>query len=119
MDLALEILKSLHAKGITEEQLKSAKAYVKGQFPPDIETTDQLAGLLTELEFYGLDQREINDFYAKIDAFTVDQARQIIQKYYPLDDLVFTVVGKASEIEPVIKKYAARIDKKSINDAGF
>ncbi len=119
MDLALSILKSLHEKGITQQQLDSAKAYVKGQFPPDIETTDQLAGLLTELEFYGLDQREINDYYAQIDALTVAGAKQIIQRYYPLDNLVFTVVGKASEIEPVVKKYAPKIDKKSINDAGF
>lgn len=119
MDLALEILKRLHEKGITEEDLKSAKAYVKGQFPPDIETTDQLAGLIAELEFYGLDQREINELYAKIDALTVEGARQIIQKYYPQENLVFTVIGKASEIEPVLKKYATKIDKKSINDVGF
>lgn len=119
MDLALDILKKLHAEGVTEEQLKSAKAYVKGQFPPDIETTDQLAGLLTQLEFYGLDQREINELYAKIDALTVDGARQLIQKYYPLENLVFTVIGKASEVEPVVKKYAPKVDKKSITEAGF
>ncbi|HUR37428.1 MAG TPA: hypothetical protein VM009_06405, partial [Terriglobales bacterium] len=112
-------LKALHEKGVTEEQLKSAKAYEKGQFPPGIETTDQLAGLLTELEFFGLDQREINDFYAKIDAFSPEAAKQVIQKYYPLDNLVFAVIGKASEIEPVVKKYAPKLDKKSINDSGF
>jgi len=119
IDLALDILKRLHEKGITEEELKSAKAYVKGQFPPDIETTDQLAGLIAELEFYGLDQREINELYAKIDALTVEGARGIIQKYFPQENLVFTVIGKASEIEPVLKKYAPTIDKKSINDVGF
>jgi len=31
-------------QGISEDDLKSAKAYLKGQFPPDIETSDQLAG---------------------------------------------------------------------------
>lgn len=119
MDLALDILKQLHAKGVSEEQLKSAKAYVKGQFPPDIETTDQLASLLTELEFFGLDQREINELYGKIDALTVDGARQIIQKYYPQENLVFAVIGKTSEIEPIVKKYAAKVDKKSITAPGF
>jgi len=119
MDMALDILKKLHTEGVTEEQLKSAKAYRKGQFPPNIETTDQLAGLLTELEFYGLDQREINELYARIDALTVDGAKQLIQKYFPQENLVFTVVGKASEIEPVVKKYAPKMDKKSITEAGY
>lgn len=119
MDMALDILKKLHTEGVSEEQLRSAKAYVKGQFPPDIETSDQLAGLLTELEFYGLDQREINELYAKIDALTVDGAKQLIQKYYPLDNLVFAVIGKAGEIEPVVKKYAPKMDKKSITEVGF
>lgn len=119
MDLALEILKKLHTEGVTEEQLKSAKAYRKGQFPPNIETTDQLAGLLTELEFYGLDQREINELYAKIDTLTVDGAKQLIQRYFPQENLVFAVIGKASEIEPVVKKYAPKVDKKSITEVGF
>lgn len=119
MDLALDILKKLHTEGVTEEQLKSAKAYRKGQFPPNIETTDQLAGLLTELEFYGLDQREINELYAKIDALTVAEAKQLIQKYFPQENLVFAVIGKAGEIESVVKKYAPKVDRKSITEVGF
>ena len=119
IDLTLEILKRLHEKGITEEELKSAKEYIKGQFPPRIETSDQLAALLTQLDFYGLDENEINSYYAKIDAMTLADARRIIKEYYPLDNLVFVLIGKASEIEPVIKKYAPTLSKKSINETGF
>jgi zinc protease len=99
--------------------LKSAKAYIKGQFPPQVETTDQLASQIAQLEFYGLDEREINDFYAKIDAMTIDDARRVIKQYFPLDNLVFVLIGKASEIESVAKKYAPRMDTKSINQPGF
>lgn len=119
MDMALDILKRLHEKGITEEELKSVKSYIKGQFPPSIETTDQLARLLAELEFYGLDEREISGFYAKVDAMTLADAKRIVQQYFPLDNLVFVLVGKASEIEPVAKKYAPKMDTKSISQPGF
>ncbi|MGH9790432.1 MAG: M16 family metallopeptidase, partial [Candidatus Acidiferrales bacterium] len=68
IDMALDILKRLHAEGVSETQLTSAKNYIKGQFPPDIETSDQLANLLVDLELRGLDEREINEFYAKVDA---------------------------------------------------
>lgn len=119
IDLALEILKRLHEKGVSESDLKSAKNYIKGQFPPRIETTDQQAALLAELEFYGLDERDINEYYSKIDAMTLADAQRIIKQYFPLDNLVFVLVGKASEIETVAKKYAPKLDTKSINQPGF
>lgn len=119
IDMTLEVLKRLHEKGISDEELKSAKNYLKGQFPPDIETTDQLAALLAELEFYGLDEREISGYYSKIDSMTVADARRIIKQYFPLDDLVFVLIGKADEIRGVAKKYAAKVDSKSITDPGF
>lgn len=119
IDMALDILKRLHEKGVNEADLKSAKNYIKGQFPPRIETTDQQAALLVELEFYGLDERDINEFYSKIDAMTLADAQRIIKQYFPLDNLVFVLVGKASEIESVARKYATKFDTKSINQPGY
>jgi predicted Zn-dependent peptidase len=119
MDLALDLLKKLHEQGLSEEQLKSAKAYIKGTFPPDIETNDQLAGLLVELEFYGLNESEINGYFAKIDALTVADTKRIIRQYYPLDNLVFTLIGKADEIREQVKKYAPQLDEKKISAVGF
>lgn len=119
MDMALAILDRLHEKGITEEELKSAKSYIKGQFPPEIETSDQLASTLAELEYYGLDEREVNEFFAKIDAMTLADARRVIREHFPRENVVFVVVGKASEIGDVVKKYAAKLDRKAISDPGF
>jgi predicted Zn-dependent peptidase len=119
IDMTLDILKRLHGQGVSEADLKSAKAYIKGQFPPQIETTDQLASQIAQLEFYGLDEREINDFYSKIDSMTIDDARRVIKQYFPLDNLIFVLIGKAGEIESVAKKYAPKMDTKSINQPGF
>ncbi len=119
LDLTLEVNKRLQEKGVTAEELQSAKNYIKGQFPPRIETSDALAGLLTQLEFYGLDEKEINTYYAKIDAMDMPTAQRVIKQYFLGDDLVFVLVGKASEIEPVVKKYATQLDKKSISEPGF
>ncbi|MEW6207083.1 MAG: pitrilysin family protein [Acidobacteriota bacterium] len=119
IDMALDILRRLHEKGITEAELKSAKNYIKGQFPPDIETSNQLAALISELEFYGLDEKEVNEYYAKIDAMTLDDARRVIRQYFPLDNLVFVMIGKAEVIQGVAKKYASKIDVKQISQPGF
>jgi zinc protease len=119
IDLALSILKDLHEKGITEEQLKSAKNYIKGQYPPRIETSDQLASLMTTLEFYGADETEVNDLYSKIDSMTLADANRIIKQYFPQDNLVFVLIGKGSEIQPLAKKYAPVVKTKSISDPGY
>lgn len=119
MDMTLVILKQFHEAGPTEEQLRSAQAYVKGQFPPRIETSDQLAALLAELELYGLDEREINEFFPRVDAVTLADARRVIRQYFPEDDLAFVVIGKASQIGALMKKYAAAIETRSITEPGF
>lgn len=119
IDMTLDILKRLHEKGITEQELKSAKSYLKGQFPPTIETSDQLAALIAQLEFYGLNESDINNYYAKVDSMTMADAQRVIKQYFPLDNLVFVLVGKSAEIEAVAKKYAPKLDAKTISQPGF
>ena len=117
--MALEVLQRLHSEGISAEQLASAKAYLKGQFPPRIETTDQLASLLTDLEYFGLDRREINEYFARIDVLTLEETRRIIKQYYPQNDLAFVLIGKADEIKAGLKKYAPEIETREISQTGF
>lgn len=119
LDMTLDLLKRLHERGISEDDLKSAKAYLKGQFPPGIETSDQLAATLTDLVFNGLDEREIDTYCAKVDAATTADARRVIDQYFPIDNLVFVLIGKGSDIEGLGKKYAPQIDRKSITSIGF
>ena len=119
IDMALDILKKLHENGLSDEQLKSSKAYIKGTYPPKIETSDQLARQLVDWDFYGLDEREVNEYFAKIDALNPADVKRIIQQYYPLDNLVFTLIGKSEEIKDQVKKYAPQMDEKKIGQVGF
>jgi zinc protease len=119
IDLALQVLAKLHKDGVTDEQLKSAKNYIKGQFPPNIETSRQLARIIASHEFYGLGDDEVNQLEAHLDAVTPEIARQAIQKHFPSENLVFVLIGKASAIGPAVKKYASTQDTRPIGDPGF
>jgi zinc protease len=119
IDLALQVLEKLHKNGVTEEQLKSAKSYIKGQFPPTMETSGQLVRRIVVNEFYGLGDDEVNQLEARVDAVTPAIARQIIEKHFPLDNLVFVLIGQASAIGPAVKKYADKMDQRPISDPGF
>jgi predicted Zn-dependent peptidase len=119
IDMALDVLKGFHDAGVAEEEIASAKAYLKGQFPTSIETSDDLAFTIARLEFYGLDESDINSYFGRIDQTTPAEARRIIRQHFPLEDLVFVLIGKASEIQGLAKKYAARVDARSIMQPGF
>jgi zinc protease len=118
LDKALQVLDSLHKKGIDEKTLTSAKNYVKGQFPPKYETASQLAGLLTQMFWYGFDESYINNFQANVDGLTVAKSREIIKKYFPKDNLQFVLIGKAEDIKSIAAKYGT-VTEKQIKADGF
>lgn len=105
IDKALEVLNRLHEKGVDEQSLTSAKNYVKGQFPPDFETSGQLAGLLTQMHWYGFNESFINNFQKNVDGLTVEKAKEIIAKYFPKEKLQFVLVGKSAAIKKIAEKY--------------
>jgi predicted Zn-dependent peptidase len=118
IDLALEVLARLHTEGVDEATLTSAKNYIKGQFPPRFETSGDLADLLTRMYFYGLDDSYINDFEKNVDEMTVENANEIITKYFPKENLQFVLIGKADEIKDKVNKYG-EVTEKKITDDGF
>ncbi len=118
IDLALQVLNRLHTKGIDETTLASAKNYIKGQFPPEYETSGALANLLTTMFFYDLDDSYINDFEKKVDALTIEDAGRIINKYFNENRLQFVLIGKASEIKDSVSKYG-EITEQEITEDGY
>ena len=105
IDKAMEVLNTLHTKGVDANTLTSAKNYEKGQFPPDYETSGQLASLLTEMFWYGFNESYINNFEKNIDGLSIETANQVIKKYFPRQNLQFVLIGKASEIRKIAEKY--------------
>lgn len=105
IDKSLEVLNKLHTNGIDEKSLSSAKNYVKGQFPPRYETTNQLANLLTQMFWYQFDATFIENFEKNVDNLNLTKANQIIAQYFPKNNFQFVLVGKAADIKNIAEKY--------------
>jgi zinc protease len=105
IDKALEVMTKLHATGLNEKSLASAKNYVKGQFPPRYETAGQLSGLMTQMFWYNFDKSFIDNFEKNVDGLDLAKANQIIAKYFPKDKFQFILVGKSEEIKKIAEKY--------------
>ena len=120
IDMALDVLKELDEKGISAEQLASVKAYIKGTFPTQqLETTDQLSNVLADMELYGLGRDEVDDFFSRIDAVTLDDINATARKYYKSDHLTFLLLGNAAKIRQVAAKYAPKVVEVSVSKPGF
>ncbi len=115
VDLATKTFMRLWEKGIDAETLSSAKAYVKGQYPPRYETSGQLARLLTRMWALGLDDSFINDFEKNVDSLDVEKANEIARRLFPKDNLQYVLVGKADDIREQAKTYG-KLREISIKD---
>jgi len=120
IDMALAVLKKLYESGITAEQLTSVKAYMKGTYPTQsLETPDQLANALGDIELFGLNRGEVDDLFSRIDAVTLEHANEIAKQHFRPDRLTFVVLGNASKIRESVKKYAPSVKEVPIKDPGF
>jgi zinc protease len=113
-------MKRLHEKGITADQLSSAKQYLKGTYPASrLETPDQLVTILSEIELYDLNRGEVDDLFSRIDAVTMERANEVIKKYYGAGNLTFLLLGNAAQFEAELKKYAPDFVKVPITRPGL
>ena len=106
IDLALSLLQKIHLEGFSDERITSGKNYILGQYAPDFETAEQLAGQFAELEALGLDETFVNDYGDAVAAADGEAIRSVIGSVYPtLDNLVFVIIGDAEMIRGDIAKY--------------
>ena len=119
IDKSLEVLDRLHKQGFTADDVVSAKTYINGTLPPRFETTPQLARTLTALELSGITRDQFNQNLIKQQGTTADDARRIIDTYFPSQDYVMVLIGKGSEIQKIASKYAPNVTTKKISDPGF
>jgi zinc protease len=119
LDLALATLDRLHADGVSPEMLASARNYVLGQFPPDLETNGQIADALTDLWLYQRPVDDIDGFAERVAAVDEAALRAAIAQAYPTsDNLVMVLIGDAAKIREVAKKYGPVTEMK-ITDPRF
>ncbi len=103
--LAHKTYQRLWDKGIDKATLDSAKAYVKGQFPPRYETGEQLAGLLGDMYASNVGREQIDNFTRDVDSLTPERAKALVNKHFPRNNLQTVLIGKAADIRDVAKKY--------------
>ena len=118
LDITLGLLGKAAKEGFAAEEVESARNYVQGQFPPTLETNASKAGAYVRLAFYKLGFDYYDTYMAAIGKVSVAEAKAAAAALLPQNAYVLVVVGKASEIRPLLAKYGAWQEKK-ITDPDF
>jgi predicted Zn-dependent peptidase len=118
IDMALDVLARLHATGVDEKMLASARNYILGQFPTMLETAAQLGRQLAELEAFGLDVSSVNDYGPALIAADSTTVARVIEVFPVPDDLVFVLLGDAAVIRELVGEYGP-VSEMSITEPRF
>lgn len=90
LKMVMEEIDRIRTYGITDEELKEAKAYLKGSFHRRLDTTRRLADFYGVVEFFGLGDDYIKRYTEYIDSVTKEEVKEIAGKIF--SNALFTVV---------------------------
>jgi predicted Zn-dependent peptidase len=88
---------------VPADELKRARNLEALGFPGAFETTNGMAGNLSELAIYGLPETFFSDYVPKIQAVTVADVERAAKRYLQSDKFAVVVVGDLSKIEKPIR----------------
>ena len=67
---------------------------------------------------YGFDEQFINTFEQQVNSLTPQKAAEIVNKYFPKENLQFVLIGKAAAIKDKVAKYG-QVSEVDIKAEGF
>jgi zinc protease len=119
LDLTLETLEQLKRGGLAPEMLESARSYVLGQFPLQLETAAHWAQALADLEFFGLGKDYIEGYGPALGKVDLAETSAVTADAFPRPaDLVMVLVGDAAKIREGVAKYGTVTEMK-LSDPDF
>lgn len=96
-------IERLHHKGVTEEELEQAKAFLTGSFPLRLDSIAKLTSFLAQVEYFGLGDDYMERYAERVRAVTTDAVARAAREHLRPGRLVEVVVGPESAIAAQLK----------------
>jgi zinc protease len=93
--VSLDQVRRLRSGDLPGEDLEKARSFLAGLYPLRIESPDDLAAEILNVDLYGLDPDFINQYQKHVRAVGADAVKRVAARRLPLDDLAIVVVGPA------------------------
>ena len=97
LKLVRETLSKFLQDGVTEPELKAAKANIIGGFPMRIDSNGKILDYLAVIGFYKLPLSYLDDYNAKVASVTTAQIKEAFNRRLKADNFVTIIVGDAAK----------------------
>lgn len=98
-------LERIRKEPVSEEELDMVRKFIVGSFPLQIETPNQIASKVIDLELYGLPRDFYDTFNERVQAMTADDLLHAAQKYLHPDRIAIVVSGNSREVASKLQKF--------------
>jgi zinc protease len=105
IQVALDEIRRFCDEGPTPEELSRAQGYLAGLFPLSLETHDQLAGRICDLELYGYPMEEVTGYAERIRSVTAEACRDVSRRWLPHSGGAIVAVGPARRIRGQLERF--------------
>ncbi|MBX3458420.1 MAG: insulinase family protein [Planctomycetes bacterium] len=95
-----QLIGQIRDEPVSEDELRTAKDYLKGSFVFELETTGQLASLLTTIERYQLGSDHLVKYVRAVEAVSVADIQRVARKYLVPEQMVEVLCGPITRITP-------------------
>jgi zinc protease len=95
---ALREMRDLAGSGVTEEEVRSARDFLAGTLPLEMQTTQQLAARVAELHTFELPTGHFESFGRQLRAVTADDVLRVARAHLQLDRLAIVVAGSGDAV---------------------
>lgn len=95
LELAIEVLRGLQAQAVPEQELASAKTYMTGAFPLEIETADGIASKVLEAMKFGYGREFLEGYNDRISKIGAPDVQRFARERIHPESMVIVLVGNA------------------------
>ncbi len=117
--LAFEVLRGLQEKPVPEPELKSAKTYITGAFPLEIETANGIATKVLEAMHFGFGREFLESYDDRISGVSAADVQRFASTNVHPERMTAVLVGNASAFADALRKKYGEIEVIPISQVDF
>jgi zinc protease len=108
----LREMRRIREEKVTEKELADTKSFYSGFFALQLETPDQVATQIVNIELYNLGADYIKNYRKYVNSVTEAQVLEVAKKYFDPDNIKICVIGPAQVLKPMLEKIG-KVEEKS------
>jgi len=100
LQIAIDEVRSIREKGVSQDELKAAKDFLIGSFPLRIDTNRKIAAFLAQLEFLGLELDYPDKYAEMVRKVTREDVQRVAKRYLKPSQLIVVLLAHLEKADP-------------------